>query len=200
MARILAVVAHPDDEVLGIGGTLLRHVAEGDEVRVHIACCGYGLRERASRVADAYAVAAEMGTDLSLGDDPQLGRGPMDFDELVARTKPDIVYTHHADLNSDHRLVLEAVKVATRPFASQVRALRCFETPSSTEWGEPFRPNHFVSIDLAAKTALLAHYASELRPAPHPRSAAVLGAHALLWGSHVGMTAAEPLHTLWERR
>lgn len=204
MARVLAVVAHPDDEVLGPGGTLLRHVAEGDEVRVLMVCTALSAQYRMTgrRLLDAAKVAKAAGWELIAGAQPTLGLDIATVTALVEAhvTETDLVYTHHLDLNRDHRLIHEAVRVATRPFASQVRAVRTFNTPSASEWGEPFNPNHFVAVDPERKVALLGHYASELRSTPHPRSTDVVRTHAAFWGSHAGLPAAEPFHTLWERR
>ena len=202
--RVLAVVAHPDDEVLGPGGTLLRHVDEGDEVRVLIVCSvlDEALRMTPSRLEDAQAVADDAGWDLTWGG---LATLALDVAEVTALIEVhladvDLVYTHHRDLNRDHRLVHEATVVAARPWTTTVRAIRTFETPSASEWGEPFIPDYFVGIYLDAKTALLSHYASELRSVPHPRSVANVSSHAAFWGASVGYAAAEPFRTLWERR
>jgi LmbE family N-acetylglucosaminyl deacetylase len=193
MARVAVVVAHPDDEVLGVGGTILRHVADGDNVRVHIECMA-GLRDAAGRIADAIEVAGLSGTHVTFGDSPQLGYAVPDFGTIEA----DIVYTHHpGDLNRDHRLVAEGVLVAAR----QVASVRTFETLSSTEWGlAPFTPTLYVGIDLDAKLAALAVYASELRPFPHPRSPEAVSSLARFRGSAVNRPAAEAFHLVREVR
>ena len=204
--RVLAVVAHPDDEVLGIGGTLLRHVAEGDAVRVLIVCSQLDpdLRMDASRIESATAVAKEAGWALGFGWLPTLSLDIASVTTLIEARLGDAetVYTHHLDLNRDHRTIHEAVKVATRPFASEVKAVRTFHTPSASEWGDPFVPNLFVDVDsvMDRKLRLLDHYRDEMRPGPHPRSPDGVLAHAEFYGRSAGLTAAEPLHTLWERR
>lgn len=185
--RILAVVAHPDDEVLGLGGTLLRHVKDGDSVHVHIECID-GLRDKERRIAAALVVSEWMKTGLSFGESPELGYVVPD---LFGLPSADIVYTHFpGDLNRDHRLVAEAVQVACRPPGPDIRY---FETPSSTEWGQPFTPNLFVDIDehLSRKAAVLARYADEMRPWPHPRSEQAIRDRARYWGSVSGFKAAE---------
>src|SRR5690242_6296719 len=107
MARIAVIVAHPDDEVLGVGGTILRHVEAGDEVRVHIECMNT-LRDQVQRTVDACAVADAMGGyELTFGDSDQLGYRVPRLD-----IEADIYYTHWPhDLNRDHRLVSEAATV-----------------------------------------------------------------------------------------
>lgn len=188
--RVLVVAAHPDDELLGVGGTILRHVAAGDDVFIDILCNG-SLRDYPSRVTAAYAAANDNGYFVRfMGEYDQLGYVVPEVDA----TGYDIVYTHHpGDLNRDHRLVAEAVQVACRPYTSDVRSLRYFETPSSTEWGTGFSPNLFVGIDayLGEKLSLLSLYESEMRDPPHPRSADALIHRARYWGSVSGSPAAE---------
>lgn len=189
MARVLIVAAHPDDELLGVGGTLLRHVAEGDEVHVHIECLRNG-RDFMERAEVAARIKHDVGySRITFGDSLQLG---YTVPELVIDA--DIVYTHHpGDLNRDHRLVAEAVQVACRPHTANVTSLRYFETPSSTEWGSGFVPNLFVDIDahLAEKVHLVGRYETEMRPWPHPRSEQALIDRARYWGSVSGFRAAE---------
>jgi len=201
--RVLAVVAHPDDELLGVGGTLLRHVAEGDDVRVLIVCSRIDpdLRMGANRIEAAVAVAKEAGWQIGFGWGATLDLDVGETTRLVEAKlgDSDIVYTHHLDLNRDHRTLNEAVRVATRPFVSRVRAVRFFSTPSASEWGEPFIPTYFVAPD-PRKYDLLAHYASEMRENPHPRSVDGVMSHDEHYGRMAGMTAAEAFTTLWERR
>src|SRR5687767_12254040 len=175
MASVAVLVAHPDDEVLGVGGTIKRHVDAGDTVTVHIEF-SEGLRG-GDRLTPAQELAKRIGYKLSLGDSYQLSGRVPDLDHLAA----DIIHTHHpGDLNRDHRAVAEAALIAGR-FAQSVRT---FETPSSTEWGlTPFEPNFYVSIDLYAKLDALLLYASEMREEPHPRSESVITALARLRGS-----------------
>lgn len=192
--RVLVLAAHPDDELLGVGGTILRHLELGDTVRVHLEACAE-LRERDRRLATAHKVAHAAGYRLSVGRSAQLGYTVPSFDELVAEFRPDIVYTHYwADINRDHRLVYEATAVACRPFSSNVREFYVYDTPSSTDWGhERFAPNAFVDVaaQLRAKLDLLAEYDGELRDDPHPRSLSSLEARARAWGGMSGYWAAE---------
>jgi LmbE family N-acetylglucosaminyl deacetylase len=195
--RVLCVAAHPDDELLGVGGTLLRHVAEGDDVHILIACTN-GLRGRSKRLDAAKTVARELGVTVAFGWWNELGYVVPEIDVKDA----EIVYTHHpGDLNRDHRLAAEGVQVACRPFTANVRSLRYFETPSSTEWGEGFTPNLFVDVDahIEQKVELLEHYDSELRVFPHPRSADSIYNRAAYWGQVSGFKYAEPLVIARER-
>ncbi len=210
--KVLVVAAHPDDEVLGPGGTLRKHALRGDEVVAYVACCGTNLRygtEAERRLRDASAsVGAALGfRETRLGDLPDQGLDTLTLtrvidplERLLQEVRPEVLYTHYAgDINRDHRILFEALSVAVRPYAAPfLRRFISFETPSSTEWGPSaglavFDPNHFVEISetLDEKVRAFALYESEVRPAPHPRSSESLRARAVAWGSVVGCAAAE---------
>ena len=215
---ILVVAAHPDDEILGCGGTMARLAREGREVRIAILAEGISSRyphredadERQFRHLHARAqqAADKIGAKelfLCKLPDNRLDTVPLldivkTVEELVARFHPETIYTHHpGDLNVDHGVVHRAVLTATRPMSVQcVREVYAFEVPSSTEWAfhqlEPmFRPNVFVDIadSLETKIAALSCYDTEARTFPHPRSAEALRAIATRWGSVAGLRAAE---------
>jgi len=215
---VLVVAAHPDDEILGCGGTMTRLASEGHEVRIAILAEGlssrYAQREDADQHqlqhlhARAQQAADKVGAKelvLCKLPDNRLDTLPLldvvkTVEDLIARFRPEILYTHHpGDLNVDHGVVHRAVLTATRPVSGQcVRDIYAFEVPSSTEWAfqrlEPlFRPNVFVDIadSLDTKIAALACYDTETREFPHPRSAESLRAIATRWGSVVGLRAVE---------
>lgn len=185
MSVVLLAAAHPDDEILGVGGTILRHRAAGDDVLVLLSypCRVDPVGDVLMRPADRHVQSWVEG--------------------WVLTWKPDIVYTHHAgDINADHRALHEAVMVACRPYAApSVKSIRTFYTPSSTEWGSGFAPNLYVDITehLEAKLAAMAAYESELRPYPHPRSLAALRDIAAFWGGHAGFRYAEPFMVVRDR-
>ncbi len=215
---VLVVAAHPDDEVLGCGGTMARLAQEGHEVHIAIMAEGITSRHADRSAADAeqlarlhrqaHAAAAKVGAkdvvlfklpDNRLDTIPLLDIVKL-VEELIRKLQPEVIYTHHpGDLNIDHGVVHRAVLTATRPVHGQsVREIYSFEVPSSTEWAfqklEPvFRANVFVDVSktLEAKLAALACYDSEVRKFPHPRSAEALRANAIRWGTVIGCDAAE---------
>ncbi|TRZ68762.1 MAG: PIG-L family deacetylase [Comamonadaceae bacterium] len=214
---VLVLAAHPDDEVLGCGGTIAKWVDAG--ARVHVAFLADGVY---SRQADAHAQQAELlarraaaqkacsilGTQsVSFGDFPDNRMDTIPLldvtqavEALIGIHQPDTVLTHHAgDVNIDHRRLHEAVVTACRPQQGHpVKTLLCFEVASSTEWqlpgsGPVFAPNWFVDISatLARKLEALDSYAGELRAWPHPRSLQGVE-HLARWrGATVGVDAAE---------
>ena len=210
---ILAVVAHPDDEVLGAGGTLARHAQQGDQVHLLFLTDGVAARANTKKAADGRARAATiaaktLGTKtplfLSFPDNRLDGVDRLDvikaIEDLTAEIQPTIVYTHHAgDLNIDHQICSGAVLTAFRPMPGRsVRRILAMEVASSTEWNVPsssnaFIPNHFVDISgtLAKKRAALDAYAEEMRDFPHTRSTEALEVLARWRGATVGLAAAE---------
>jgi LmbE family N-acetylglucosaminyl deacetylase len=215
---VLVVAAHPDDEILGCGGTAARLVEEGREV--YFAILGEGITSRSENRAaadplrssllhrHAQAAAAIIGVkDIFLHRLPDNGLDTVPLlqvvkmvEDLIEKLRPEVVYTHHlGDLNVDHGVIHRAVLTATRPMAGQpVREIYAFEVPSSTEWAfgslpPAFRPNVFVDVaaTIEAKIAAMACYETEMREFPHPRSPEALRAVARRWGSVVGCHAAE---------
>ena len=223
--RILVVAAHPDDEILGCGGTVARHCAAGDQVDILIVAEGATARAVArNRTLNNSAVAAlrnsaERSAEVLGASVPTFGGLPdnrLDQTDLLEVTTlveqkvranvPAIVYTHHGgDLNVDHRIVHQAVVTACRPLPeSTVTAIYGFETPSSTEWAggslPSFEPNKFVEISetLDKKLAALAQYESEMRTFPHPRSVEAITALAQWRGACCGVVAAEAFMVIRE--
>ncbi|MBI3463400.1 MAG: PIG-L family deacetylase [Planctomycetes bacterium] len=222
--NVLVVAAHPDDEVLGAGGTIARHTQNGD--RVTIAILGEGItsrhpaRDQADQQAlDELRADARRAAKLMGCEQPRLFQLPDNrFDhvdqldvvkiveEVVGATRPEIVYTHyHGDLNADHLITARAVLTACRPLpGSSLRRILAFEVPSSTGWGfaeHVFSPTVFVDVSrtLEAKLEAMKAYRSEVRAYPHPRAPQALAERARTWGTQVGIFAAEPFVLLRER-
>ena len=219
MSTVLIVAAHSDDEALGCGGTIARHVLIGDTVFAISFTDGIGAREG----SDDYAIAARESAakesarilgfswyaagsfpDNMLDDVPLL-----DIVRFIESAKsavtPDIVYTHSAaDLNIDHRKVCEAVLTAFRPQPGEYcREIRCFEIASATDFGHEsvtgaFRPNLFINIKETwpKKLQALKVYSGEMRAAPHIRSVEGLAALAQLRGMQTGLEMAEAFEVL----
>lgn len=214
---IAIVVAHPDDEVLGCGGTAVAHGRKGDAVHILILAEGLtardDLRDAGLRADDLRAwrktaenAAAVLGArSVAFGGFPDNRMDGCDRLDVVkcvegflSAVAPTRVYTHHGgDLNIDHRRTHEAVITACRPIVG-APTLLFFEVPSSTEWAiggsfAPFQPNWFQDIGdtLAAKLSALAVYGDELRPWPHPRSSLGIETFARMRGMQVGLRAAE---------
>lgn len=216
--KVLVAAAHPDDEVLGCGGTIARHTAEGDEVHILILAEGLTSRDKKRdpekhtvglrKLSDAAQRAgALLGvSSVSLYTFPDNRMDSLDLlnvvkvvENFIYTIKPDVVYTHHwGDLNIDHRLTHEAVITACRPIPGiSFNSLLFFEIVSSTEWqiGLPkaFVPNWFVDIteSLELKLKALEVYSPEMRAWPHARSISAVE-HLARWrGASVGLEAAE---------
>lgn len=214
---ILVLAAHPDDEVLGCGGTIAKLADQG--ASVHVGFIADGVYARAGDAAaqkvdlDARRKAAQIACgvlgvkSVSFGDFPDNRMDTVALLEVVKVVEtlidahgPRAIYTHHAgDVNVDHRRLHEAVVTACRPQRGHpVQMLLFFEVPSSTEWQAPgsapmFAPNWFVDISttLARKLAALDAYVAELRAWPHPRSRQGIE-HLARWrGATIGVEAAE---------
>ncbi len=210
---VLVVAAHPDDEVLGCGGTIARHVAEGDVVHLIFMADGVGSRNgELEQELDERQVAQERAMKIlgvvssrALGfpDNRMDSLSMLDIvqplEKLIREIQPSTIYTHHhGDLNVDHRLTHQAVLTACRPLpGSTIREILAFEVMSSTEWAGPgqqaFAPNVFVDVSehWSKKLKALQAYDLEMRPTPHSRSIEHMDVLARHRGACVGMDRAE---------
>jgi LmbE family N-acetylglucosaminyl deacetylase len=209
---VLVVAAHPDDELLGCGGTIALHAAAGDTVTAVIACegeslrygpGGVGQRQHMDRAAEILGITKLH--HLAFPDQRLDTMTLLDIiqplEGIVAEVKPRVVYCHHGgDINRDHQLLFQATLVATRPVQTAVEAVYAFDTASSTEWGYPrsFVPDTWMDISttLEQKVRAMACYESEVRPYPHPRSLEALRNRARAWGNQHCLDAAEVFATV----
>ncbi|MBI4833594.1 MAG: PIG-L family deacetylase [Planctomycetes bacterium] len=213
--KILIVAAHPDDEVLGCGGTITRFA---DESEVNLLILGEGMtsrflrRETGMKSKEMKKLKASIDKVLKIFKieksfildfpDNQFDSVPLlnivkAIEKVKNQIKPDIIYTHHrGDLNIDHRITYDAVLTACRPIKGEtVKEIYSFEIPSSTEWNYPvqFAPNVFVDITstIEKKIKGLKAYQTELKQFPHPRSEETIRVIGKRWGGMVGFNYAE---------
>ena len=213
MSRVLVLAAHPDDEVLGMGGTIALHARRGDAVRIVVVTDGSSTQypgdadTRARKEQEAVAAAADLGVDdyvhldlpdMRLDTLPHVEVNAV-VEEQIREFAPELLYTVHPDVNLDHRVLFDSVAVATRPFPGQpVRRLLTYAPTSSTEWtptlAGAFAPNWYVDVTetLEAKVAAFARYETERREYPHPRSERAIRATAAHHGAACGCEYAEP--------
>ena len=219
--RILVVVAHPDDELLGLGATLNK-LSKDASTFIRVVILGEGITSRSdNRDEDKWAselvkhkaciqkAKEEIGYDeLAVYDFPDNRFDSVDLLDIVKIVekekedfKPDVIFTHHGgDVNIDHQRTFDAVITATRPMELEsVKTIVAFETPSGTEWRastDPrhFIPNLFISVseeNVNAKIQGMENYEFEKRTYPHPRSPEALEIQAKRWGVVVGKKYAE---------
>jgi LmbE family N-acetylglucosaminyl deacetylase len=194
--RVLCIAAHPDDEVLGVGGTLLKHRDNGDLVWVVLTS-----RCRTESETESKEAERRMAAPYERLEYERLWESGRTVEDAVSDYLPDIVYTHSAaDLHHDHQEALYQTLVACRP-DSKVRALYAFETPSATDWsGREFTPQMYVDISdtIEAKMHAWNAYQSEHRRLPHPRDEDSLYHRALYWGQRAGVEYAEAFEVIRE--
>lgn len=219
--KILIVVAHPDDELLGLGATMNKLILDYN-VTAHVVILGEGITSR-SEERDTLKWSVELQThrnnihlarkaigyhSVSIYDFPDNrfdSVSLLDIIKVVEAEKnsfdPEVIFTHHGgDLNIDHQRTFESVMTACRPMSNEVvKAIITFETPSGTEWRASTDPRHFIpnlfievqEKNVDAKIEGMQCYLYEKRTFPHPRSPEALKIHAQRWGIVVGCEFAE---------
>lgn len=219
---VLCIAPHPDDETLGCGGSLLRHVAEGDDVHWMIMTAvteslGFAAARVRDRADEVQAVARAYGfSQVHQAGLPTTRLDTVPMAELVTQVgavvgaiRPAIVYVpYRNDVHSDHAAVFDAAIACSKSFRyPSIRKIYAYETLSETEFGlRPddggFRPNAFVDISawLDRKIAVMRLYAGEMLDFPFPRSEECMRAQCMLRGSQAGVHAAEAFMLLKEIR
>ena len=221
--RVLVIAPHPDDETLGCGGTLLKHVAAGDSVSWVIVTKAHEPRwpaeviERRERqieqVSATYGFAKRFRLSFPAG---RLDAVPLEdlmdaINEIVVEVRPDWIYNVHAgDVHSDHRAVFDATMSAVKSFNSAskgVSRLLSYETISSTDATPPtpatvFLPNLYCDITpfLERKLEIMSLYEGEVHPYPLPRALESIRALARFRGATIAAEYAEAFMLLRELR
>lgn len=218
MSKILVISAHPDDEVLGMGGTIAKYSSLGDEIALLIVTDGstsqYKDRSDLNQIinnkkSETSACAKILGInhlfygnlpDMKLDSVPHVEINSI-IEKVVTTYQPTSVYTHfYGDINMDHRMVYESTLVACRPFPGQcVKKIFLYSVPSSTEWNSfntsnSFVPNWYENITgefAIKKYKALECYTTELRDYPHPRSIPYVKKMDNIEGNRVGLLEAE---------
>lgn len=217
MKKVLVIAAHPDDEVLGVGGTIAKLSAAGVECHLLIVTDGSSSQYRDSDHLHEIIEAKKLETkgcadllgfksihygelpDMKLDKTPHIAINQV-IEKVIDEVQPDTVFTHFwGDVNRDHQEIYHSTLVAVRPMMGQVvRELYCYRVPSSTEWtpnkaDTMFMANYFVDIKMFAdqKYKAFACYSTELREYPHPRSVQYLREADKAVGIRVGLLAAE---------
>lgn len=219
--KIMLVVAHPDDELLGFGATMHKLINEYN-VQTHVVILGEGITSRSDSRDTAFwenelathreniknaqaAIGYHSVSIYDFADNRFDTVALLDIIKVVEKEKvafqPDVIFTHHGgDVNVDHQRTFEAVITACRPMVQEkTNTIIAFETPSGTEWRastDPrhFVPNFFVAVsekDIEAKIKGMESYEFEKRAYPHPRSPQALKIQSQRWGVAVGHEFAE---------
>jgi N-acetylglucosamine malate deacetylase 1 len=216
---ILVVAAHPDDEVIGAGGTIAAHATRGDAVFIAILADGATVQfpdepDKISLKQDQTRQVADIlgAKEVFCGNfpDQRLDKVPLleinqFLEEIARKVQPQIIYTQHfADLNVDHRIAYEAAAVATRPFGlPSFEQLLCYAVDSVTHAGQgtpTFNVYSDISETIELKLKAMQIYETEMRPYPHPRSLEALRYAAQRNGAMVGLPAAEVFQSVLEVR
>ena len=219
--RILVVVAHPDDEVLGLGATMFTLINDYN-CKARAIILGEGITSRGDE-RDVVKWQSELEIHRSnirtaqraigyesvgIYDFPDNRFDSIQLLDLIkvienekSEFKPEVIFTHHGgDVNIDHQRTFEGVITACRPMANEpVKTIMTFETMSGTEWRASSDPKHFVpnvffqisEQALEAKIKAMESYEFERRPYPHPRSPEALRVRAQMWGIATGASFAE---------
>lgn len=209
---VLVIAPHPDDEVLGVGGTMAKYVDEGHKVYVCVVTCGHPSMFPDNIIKKVRKEALDAHSFLGIKDTIFLDFPAVLFDEIpkhevnakifdvINGIAPDIVFIpHFGDMHLDHYIVSQATMVGVRPIREhKVLEVYSYETLSETEWNIPhvsnvFLPNTWINIGdyLDKKLEAMEIFTTQLTKFPHPRSLEAIESLAKLRGSTIGVNAAE---------
>jgi LmbE family N-acetylglucosaminyl deacetylase len=217
MEKIIVFAPHPDDEALGMGGSIAKMSAMGHEITVVFVSAHmspmYSEEVYQQVIAESKIAAKCLGVEKSI----YLNHAATSLRdcsgsiinnellEIIKNINPTQVYVPFFDRHSDHRAVFEAAMVATRPIGagSNIKLVAAYETISSTHWNAPgieptFTPNLFIDITeyINNKVEAVSEYESQVCQYPHPRSLKALEALALFRGSQSGSGYAEAFQVI----
>ena len=209
--KILVIAAHPDDELLGCGGTIIK-LKKDNDVKVVFLTNGVSARSKKKKAINLRkneCLKVFKGLNLSKPTmfnfpDNQLDRVPLlkiikKIEEIINKFKPNIIFTHYENcLNIDHQIAYRATITACRPLKKcPVKTILSFEVLSSTDWAifknKSFQPNYYIDItdQIKKKIRFLKYYKSEMRKYPHSRSLKSLEALSKIRGTSSGFKFAE---------
>ncbi|MGI6163457.1 MAG: PIG-L deacetylase family protein [Bacillota bacterium] len=210
--RLMVVAPHPDDEVLGAGGTIARYSAEGNDVIVVVVTKGESTlfdpdiidtgRREALKAHSQLGVEETIFMDFPAARLDSVEHHSLNsaFAQIMSKVRPEVVFLPFpGDIHKDHRLTFESALVALRPVTAEcVREILCYETVSETNWSAPFAspvfsPDVYIDISnyLERKVAALKTFASQMKCFPNERSIEAVTSLATARGATVGRCAAE---------
>ena len=212
--RVLTIAAHPDDELIGVGGTIRKLVDSGSEAQAIIACSGELLHEVEKNTKNVKNETKKAASFIGYNkihfldypdqklDTYSVLEVAKDLEKIIESFRPDTVFIQfYGDVNQDHKRLFEAALIAIRPVSKFIQQVFAYETLSSTEWGFPreFRADTFVDISeqINAKCNAMECYETELRDWPHPRSIEGIISKAKSNGSTICVSHAERFMTIW---
>jgi len=215
--RVLIIAPHPDDETLGLGGTISKFIQQGHEIHVLIVSGHlpplYSREDYDITVAEAYNAFDVLGVKNStfleipatqIGDIP-VHKLNKKFSDIVNSFKPQMVFCPYPDRHIDHRIVFESTMVATRPvgIGRGIEILGAYETLSETHWNAPhiepnFTPNWVIDISdfIDNKVKALELYKSQISNFSGPRSSEAVRALAHFRGTQAGFAYGEGVHII----
>ena len=220
--KVLVIAAHPDDEILGVGGTIALLTKMGKQVDVIIFTDGsstqyfnddailedkFGEAKEANDIVGSRVLPRADFPDMRLDTLAHVDKN-IAISKIISSGEYDTIFVQdRTDINKDHNELYESTMVACRPYPGQkVKHLLSYYVNSSTEWGNllkknPFNPNVFIDITetIDDKLNAMEKYTTEIRDYPHPRSTEAIRNSAKYFGNMVGTNYGEPFHLVYTK-